>query len=143
MKIPIFPKTLWIMGILTIGVKLTFAQNANSSSSRPIGYWVILDSINDCSTIAVQDIQERKAKLYIVGGVAPMIYDDQAQFEERFGIKYFDTGCDATFEECMAQYNLTIFAELDRKFGKSWRKEVRKDVLGFKKWKKKRKHPTK
>lgn len=137
MKMPTFPKNLWITGIFTITVNLTFAQNDASSSSRPIGYWVVLDSITDCSTIAIQDIQERKAKLYIIGGIAPINYDDQSQFEELFGIKYFVSCCDVTFEECMTKYNLTIFEELDRKFGKSWRKEVRKDVLGFKEWKKK------
>ncbi|MCC6724990.1 MAG: hypothetical protein IT258_10805 [Saprospiraceae bacterium] len=143
MKIFALHSFLILLGTLLLGANSAFCQKDTSSSSRPIGYWVILDSIYDCSKIAKQDIQKGNANLYIIGGVAPIIYENQNEFEKRFGIRYFDSGCDSTFEECMMQYNLTIFAELDRKFGKSWRKEVRKDVLGFNKWKKKRKHSSK
>ncbi len=127
-------RILCLISLIISVSNLVLGQNDTSPTSSSIGYWLILDSINDCSTIAIQDIQQSKAKLYIIGGIAPVIYHDQAQFEERFGINYFDSGCDATFEECMTQYNLFVFDFLDKKYGNSWRGQVRKDVLGFKLW---------
>jgi hypothetical protein len=83
--------------------------------------------------IAQRDISEQKPRLLIIGGIAPVWYESDPEFQEKYGVTYFDYGCVSPGSECASQYNNVIFKYLDQKYGKSWRKEVRKDVVGFKK----------
>ncbi len=95
--------------------------------------------IADCEVnkeIAEQDIRKKKPKLLLVGSIAPVIYPDQNKFEKKYKIEYYDFGCVSPANECILQYNERIFEYMDEKYGKSWRKEVRKDVIGFRTYKK-------
>ena len=85
--------------------------------------------------IAQHDMVKNKPRLLLSSGIAPVIYSDQDKFEKKYGVKYYDYGCVTPPHECIEQYNKEIFKYLDNKFGKSWRREVRKDVIGFKRWK--------
>jgi hypothetical protein len=85
--------------------------------------------------IAQKDIKENRPRLLIIGGIVPTIHERQFEFESKYGIKYYDYGDVPPAQECVEQYNKVIFDYLDNKFGKSWRREVRKDVIGFKRWK--------
>lgn len=85
--------------------------------------------------IAKRDIDKNKPRLLFSGGIAPVIYSDQDKFEKKYGVKYSDYGCVTPSYECIEQYNKEIFKYLDNKFGKSWRREIRKDVIGYKRWK--------
>ena len=86
--------------------------------------------IND--TTAKHDIIKRKIQLLLVGGIVPIRFNNQNDFEKKYGLKYVDYGDQIPASlECLALYNKTIFEYLDNKFGKSWRFEVRPDVIGF------------
>ncbi|TPV31171.1 carboxypeptidase-like regulatory domain-containing protein [Paucihalobacter ruber] len=70
-----------------------------------------------------------KANLLLVGSIAPIAntsYDNR--FEKKFGIKYFDFGCEPPIEECLKEYNERIFELMDKKYGMKWREKVRSDV---------------
>ncbi len=82
---------------------------------------------------AIYDIHYDRPKLLISGGIAPIVYVGQEKFEEKYGIEYHDYGCISPDYKCMKEYNQTVFDYLDQTRGKKWRKEVRKDVVGFKK----------
>ncbi|MBN2637571.1 MAG: carboxypeptidase regulatory-like domain-containing protein, partial [Bacteroidales bacterium] len=95
--------------------------------------------ISDCGInkeIAERDIREHRPRLLLVGGIAPVIYRDENKFEKEYKVKYYDFGCNAPANECIIQYNEQIFKYLDKKYGKSWRKKVRQDVVGLKKYEK-------
>jgi len=97
---------------------------------------ILLLVFSECSIngdIAQRDISEHKPRLLIIGGIAPVWYESDPEFQEKYGVTYFDFGCISPGLECASQYNKVIFKYLDQKYGKSWRKEVRKDVVGFKK----------
>jgi hypothetical protein len=83
--------------------------------------------------IAFEDLKSGKPRLLIYGGIAPSVYSNQNIFEEKYGIKYESYGCISPPYECVFEYNQVIFEYLTDKFGKEWRKEVRKDVVGIKK----------
>lgn len=82
--------------------------------------------------VAEIDIKKNKSKLLLIGSITPIIYSNQNKFEKKYSIEYYDFGCTPPSEECVIQYNKTIFADLDKKYGRKWRKEVRKDVIGLK-----------
>ncbi len=81
---------------------------------------------------ALQDIQDGKPKLLLASGDAPIIYKSDQYFSDKYKVYYYDYGCLPEKKECMIQYNKSIFKYLDQKFGKAWRKEVRKDIIGLK-----------
>jgi hypothetical protein len=82
--------------------------------------------------VALQDLENGKPRLLIIGGVVPVFYVHQNIFEDKYCIKYEDFGCSAPPKECVLEYNQVIFDYLTDKFGNEWRKEVRKDVVGMK-----------
>jgi hypothetical protein len=81
--------------------------------------------------IAQRDIRNNKPRLLLAGGIAPVAYPDQHKFEKKFGVAYHEFGDSAPNQQCMVKYNKVVFKYLDSKYGRKWRKEVRKDVVGL------------
>jgi hypothetical protein len=81
--------------------------------------------------IAIRDIKKGNPRLLLVGSIAPVVYPDQHLFEKKYKVHYHDYGDIAPASECIVQYNKRIFTYLDKKYGRKWRKEVRKDVIGL------------
>ena len=101
--------------------------------------------INDCEKsqiIAKQDIKKNEIKILIVGGIAPTIFTTDKNFEEKYQITYYDFGDLPAKEACMYNYNAIVFDYLTEKYGNSWKREIRKDVYGLKKWQKNKKKKT-
>nr|WKN38233.1 hypothetical protein K4G66_05905 [Tunicatimonas sp. TK19036] len=94
-----------------------------------------LTIVADCEVsrkMAELDIKNGKPNLLLIGGIAPVVYMDQYKFEDKYDVEYKDYGCTPPAQECVEQYNERIFEYLDSRYGKSWRKKVRKDVIGLK-----------
>ena len=86
----------------------------------------------DCEYSAIQaesDWKNGKPNLLLVGSIAP-IGNSSAdnRFEKKFGINYYDFGCEPPIDECVKIYNQRIFELMDKKYGMKWRKKVRSDV---------------
>ena len=95
----------------------------------------MIENCNYAEIIAHQDIQKQEIKILIIGGIAPVIYSSDSVFENKYHVTYYDFGCIAPNKECVFKYNVEIFNYLTSTFGKHWKKEIRKDVYGLKKWK--------
>lgn len=81
---------------------------------------------------ALKDIKSKKPKLLLQGGIAPIILSSDKIFSEKYNIRFYDLGCVAYDpQECLIAYNVTMFQYLDKLYGKKWREEIRKDVIGF------------
>lgn len=81
---------------------------------------------------AKEEIKSKIPKLYLSGSLVPIYYSGQENFENKYDVKYYELG--DNLEEsliCYESYNKIIFRYLDEVFGNAWRKDVRKDVLGF------------
>ncbi len=78
---------------------------------------------------ALADIKNKKMALIIPGGyVSRQIYPRDTLFEKKYEIKYESMGC-VQFD--VKEYNSTIIKQLDKTYGRTWRKEVRNDVIGL------------
>lgn len=87
--------------------------------------------------MAKLDIQNGIPFLLLMGGVAPTIISTDPQFENTYDIYFFEFGCTGPENKILFAYNQVIFEHLNKKYGKKWKNEVRKDVIGFKDWRKK------
>lgn len=83
------------------------------------------------------DIEKGKPFLILQGGIAPVVHAKDSLFENKFGVYYYEQGCLSPGNEILEAYNFVIFEYLDEQYGKKWRKSVRRDVIGFKMWKRK------
>lgn len=82
---------------------------------------------------AVKDIQSNEPTILLQGGIAPVVYATDKDFESKYKVTFYDLGCVAADrQECLIAYNRTIFEYLDKIYGKKWRKEIRKDAIGLK-----------
>ncbi|MEI6823748.1 MAG: hypothetical protein WCL51_17595 [Bacteroidota bacterium] len=110
--------------------------NIHLDSSSLENIEVLINANDDwvSKEIAAIDIKIGKPKLLLAGGITPIIYNNQHKFEKKYHVKYYDYGdlINVPFES-MEEYNNKIFEYLDSKYGKKWRLEIRKDVIGLKK----------
>ena len=118
-------KTLLTIFVLTIYLSLT-AQTVATNKT-------VLDSIviGLNADVAKKDIQAGHVKLMLSSGIASVTIVGQEKFEEKYKLKYYDNGCVGPTKKEMADYNKEVFMYLDKTYGKTWRKEVRKDVVGL------------
>jgi hypothetical protein len=85
--------------------------------------------------LALKEVAKDSARLLLVGSISPIgNSSEDFDFEKEFKINYFDFGCTPPCEECILLYNRAIFKHLDQKYGKSWRAEIRPNVIGFKEY---------
>ena len=111
-------------------VKLTDKEINNSGASK-INF---IDNCNEATKLAEIDIKNKTIFLFLQSGAAPILYFGDKTFEEKYNIKFYEQGCIGS--NCAKEYNEIIFDYLFKKYGKKWTKQIRKDVIGFKNWKK-------
>lgn len=120
---------------------VSFGQNSESDREkyRNIGNLIYSEDV-DCQKaveFAESDIQNAQPILLLAGGIAPVYIVTDVEFEKKYNVSFYDYGCIQPLEICMEKYNWKIFDYLAEKYGQNWQKEIRDDVVGFKKWKKK------
>ncbi len=85
--------------------------------------------------LAKSDIKNGYPFLNLVSGEAPTFYPEQIDFERKYKTYYIEHGCLSPSIEIVEAYNFVILDYLDKKYGKECIRQVRKDVIGLKKWK--------
>jgi hypothetical protein len=145
-------KKLFLTILSTIILPGAYSQSTNeiidsSFANSELPTYARLKFLNgeDCKTavlIAKQDIKQETILLLIVGGIGPIEYTTDKAFQEKYSLIYHDYGDLAAPKDCIIKYNREIFNYLTERYGKAWIREARKDVYGFKEWKKKKKDGT-
>jgi hypothetical protein len=124
----------------TYKISVTYIGYAKTDTSIKISDESITGLIFTLNTYCIkydsekagEDIKNKTPKLFLFGSIAPVYYPGQENFENKYGVEYYELGDNLEESlECNESYNKIIFKYLDEKFGGEWRKEVRKDVLGF------------
>lgn len=96
---------------------------------------VLMESnCENVKTFANEDIKNENVFLFLQGGISPIIYSTDKNFEKKYSLHFYDQGCMGS--QCVENYNYKVFESLYKTFGKNWIKTIRKDVIGFKSWKK-------
>jgi hypothetical protein len=124
---------------------ITFGQNReltddeyNNSTAGKITF-VNPETCEQIDEWIKADFKNKNIYLFLQGGIAPVEYTTDKDFENKYGIYFFDFGCVPPSEKCVIEYNSQVFDYLTKKYGKKWKREIRNDVIGFKEWKRKNK----
>ncbi|MCT8341240.1 hypothetical protein MG296_14330 [Flavobacteriaceae bacterium TK19130] len=131
-----------LLTLILIGFSFySFSQESDSDREkfRNIGNLIFSEDA-DCNKaveFAESDIKNGQPILLLAGGIAPVQVLTDVDFENKFNVSFYDYGCVQPSEICMEKYNWKIFDYLTEKYGRKWQKEIRDDVVGFKKWKRK------
>lgn len=131
-----------ILTLILIGFSFySFSQESDSDREkfRNINNLIYSENV-DCEKaveFAESDIENGILILLLASGIAPYTTVADADFAKKFNITFYDYGCIQPSEICMEKYNWKIFKYLTEKYGGKWQKEIRDDVVGFEKWKKK------
>jgi hypothetical protein len=123
--------------LLTFSV-ISFGQNReltdedyNSSGAAKV---ILEKKTSRAKELAKQDIEKGIPFLFLQSGVVPVRKPGDSIFESQFEAYYYEQGCTRPDKKFMEAYNIEIFEFLDREYGEKWRKSIRRDVIGFKKW---------
>lgn len=124
--------------------ELCFAQNQygqiNEKFEGPgISKLIFTDSEETAKKLANDDLKNGEIYLILHNGEAPIVYKNDEKFEKRFSAQYYEFGCVGPEQIVAEAYDSIMFKYLDLQFGREWRKKIRKDVVGFKSWRKKNK----
>lgn len=81
--------------------------------------------------LANTDLKNGSVKFLLRGGIVSTYVKGQEVFEKKYGIVYRDFGCVMPANISIEDYNKVVASFMDKKYGKGWRKEVRRDVQGI------------
>lgn len=90
----------------------------------------------EAEKLAKTDLDNGILVLFLQSGIAPVTYITDEIFENKYKVYYYEFGCTSPEHSLVKTYNNQVFIFLDKKFGKGWRKKIRKDIIGFKEYKK-------
>lgn len=97
-----------------------------------------VNEIIKAEEIAKADIKDGYPFLNLISGEAPTFNPEQIDFERKYKTYYFEHGCLSPSIEIVEAYNFVILDYLDKKYGNECIRQLRKDVVGLKKWKHKK-----
>ena len=125
---------LLIVSISTYGQskKLTDEQINKSGATK----LTFVENLKQAKDLAQVDIANGTAFLLLAGGISPKVFATDSQFQEDYNVNYLESGCTGSSEKFAVEYDKVIFGYLTEKNGKKWMRKIRKDVIGFKDFKK-------
>lgn len=83
-----------------------------------------------------EDLKNNSITIYLQGGIVSVIKNEDLVFQDKYGIRYHDSGCVAVGDfEYYKMYNHHVFAYLSEKFGERWKKELNSSAFGLDKQK--------
>ncbi|OYU97385.1 MAG: hypothetical protein CFE21_03585 [Bacteroidetes bacterium B1(2017)] len=80
---------------------------------------------------ARKEIASGHAKLYLTADKSVLKQAGDDDFQTKYSIGYINLGSQCSSIKQATEYNKVVFRHLDKEYGKEWRKEARKDVLGL------------
>lgn len=102
-----------------------------------LSFSVLAQERKQTDTITIE-INSKTKTIYVLGGIASVITKEDLAFAKEYNLKFYDFGCLApvNFEFYEAKNNL-VFEFLNENYGEIWQKDLKPNVMGFEKWKRK------
>ena len=120
----------YVVRVLAYGFKPSEFEIITSSNTSTI---INIDYEMNCeftSKRALKDWKEGNAKLLLSSGLVSYVDPKRDSiFKSKYNVEYFDFGCNGPNGRCLDDYNSKIFKLLDKKYGKKWRKDIRKYLI--------------
>lgn len=116
-----------------LSVKFSYSQNIEEFGLENIEF---ITSISEAEELAKTDIKNGTLHLLLVSGINPSFDEYDSQIQKKYNFKYTDFGCVAPDNEFIVAYNRVILKSLCEKYGKKILKKLRKDLIGYKTFKK-------
>ena len=116
-----------------INPKYLFAQNSEFRGFEELGF---ITTISEAEELAKFDMRNGNVHLLLVSGINPSFSKTDIQLTSNYNFKYEDFGCVAPKNEYIIAYNRIMLKNLCEKYGKGIFKKIRKDIIGFKIFKK-------
>ncbi len=132
-------KLQFLLFLIFISV-ISFGQNrelTDEDFNKSTAVKITFTNPETCEEIAKwfkADFKNNTIFLFLQGGIVPVEYMTDKDFENKYGIYFFDFGCEAPAQKCIIEYNNLVFDYLKKEFGEKWKREIREDVIGFKEW---------
>ncbi|GEM_PF-1011618 len=95
-----------------------------------------ITNTNEAREYALVDIENKTPFLITNGGIAPSISIDQINFEEKYHVYFYETGCSYLKKDVEGAYNFVVLDFILRKYGKAAIAKISKDVFGIDDWEK-------
>ena len=84
------------------------------------------------------EVNQNTKTIYVLGGIMSVITKEDLAFAKKYNLRFHDFGCLAPANfEFYEDKNALVFEDLNQTFGKQWQKDMKPNVMGFDKWKKK------
>lgn len=102
-----------------------------------LSFSVLAQERKQTDTITIE-INSKTKTIYVLGGIASVITKEDLAFAKKHNLSFHDFGCLApvNFEFYEAKNNL-VFEFLNENYGGIWQKDIKPNVMGFEKWKRK------
>lgn len=117
---------------------LTIALNTQCKFNRECALKDIKNSEVKLFLLSVSIPRGKEIKsLFLNGSVSLSLVDVKTDtvFEKKYDLRYYYfSSCEIFIDECVDEYNQTIFAYLEEKNGKNWLYTVHKDVIALKEY---------
>jgi hypothetical protein len=79
------------------------------------------------------DVFGGKQILFLQSGDPPIIYSSQKRFSKKYKVLFYEFGDLIQYPyDCLVICNRGVFEQLDKKYGKKWRNDLRPNVPGYK-----------
>ena len=75
----------------------------------------------EAERLAKNDIKNRTPFLLLMSGVAPAIITTDSEFENKYGVYFYEYGCGGPEHEVIIAYNRLIFNFLTKRYGSKWK----------------------
>lgn len=126
-----FIQTLFIFG----QSRILTSDDYNKSGAIKLTF---VTTTTEAIESAKYDIEKGTSFIFLKSGIAPVVYPTDSVFENKFKVYYYEQGCVGPDNELMEEYNYVIFNFLADRYGKKWEREIRKDAIGLRQWKRKK-----
>ncbi|WP_396191235.1 hypothetical protein [Flavobacterium sp.] len=131
-------KIIYILYFLSSIVYCQTKTFDEANKSGNISKVLLEDNCEEIKALVEIDIKNDSKFIFLQGGIAPVRYHNDSDFEKKYNIYFYEQGCIGS--KCSENYNFIIFDYLNKTYGEKWLKEIRKDALGLLKWKKNKKN---